>query len=232
MKKVIPIKIRARADWRVLILKSLKIDVYLSEVYMPYSKVIVTCGILLLSLVSTAAAPQLFPLEKSASQATPNQQPNFIPAWVKSVTQHSAYQSPGKPSVAVSLLGNPIFDAPLDQPKSVELVLDTSLKSGDITVSLAPSANLSILNSDLSWNFSLSSEQPLGIPLIISAKTEGQHFVNIFVTHRDENGQTNTRALAAEFRVNMPTIHKSYAKSIRMGDGNSVHKLKSVETIY
>lgn len=143
-----------------------------------------------------------------------------------------AHRSPGKPAADVGLGNAGLQSLALHEEKTIELQVQSHLGEGTLRVMLETSPDLQLLSSETEWRFELDGAETFQVPVTLLAHREGQHYVHLFVEHIDTDGTTSARALATEFRVGMPLVQKTYAKSFHMGSQDSVVSLPGRETIY
>jgi hypothetical protein len=116
-------------------------------------------------------------------------------------TQGDDWRSPGKPSASIELVSEGIYALGLMQPKSLEVVLQSHLTEGTVTVTIQTDGPLQLVSATREWSFDLAKNQEMTLPIEVIANSGGVHHMNIFIEHQAVDGTQTPRALAVEFKV-------------------------------
>ncbi len=206
---------------------------------MQYTATLAAIGLLFLTALAATAARQLPPGMLIHQAPWPNDgslmlQPaaeqRLLPAPRHHLDVH-AHRSPGKPSIDVELLSPGLRSLPLAVAQTVELQLQTHLRDGFLRVHLEASGDLLFVGSTTDWEFELDGTETLRLPVELIATSDGQHYLHLFIEHRDSAGQVSARALATEFRVGVPLLKQAFAKTLHARAQPEVISLPGQETI-
>lgn len=140
----------------------------------------------------------------------------------------------GKPGAEVFLEGRQTFTLEAGQAKTVTLKLRSDNTSDKLWVDIQPSPGLTLISATQQWQLDLSEKQQLVLPVEVMAHEDGEHYLHLYVTQRNAEGQLSTRALASAFKLGeqaQDLVH--YYKSEHSHKaGPTYRSMPAQETIY
>lgn len=120
-------------------------------------------------------------------------------------TQHGGHEhasvSPGKPAAAITLVSESMQPLKRLQSTKLEVVLESHLHDGTIDIAIKVDDPLEFLSLSRQWSFTATDGKRIILPIDIMAKSNGVHYMHIFVHHRSAEGEVTPRAFAVEFSV-------------------------------
>ena len=121
----------------------------------------------------------------------------------KSAGPHKAQR--GKPGADVSLTANVIHRLEPGEDGDVVVELSAPHQDGEMTVTLAASEGLHIVDGGLNYTFALSGENSYNLPLRVMATEAGRYYIHLQVVVTQQ-GRQRARALAVIVQVGPESV--------------------------
>ncbi len=181
------------------------------------------CSWLLMGIFVVACSNESMTTTFEANKSPVTEQPKTS---VKNSGNHHDIHR-GKPGADVSLRKNIVHCLEPGVDADVTLELAASYSEGEMTVALAGSNGLHIVDGEIHYTFPLSQTGNYSMPLRLVAAEAGRYYVHMQVTVNHQGRQT-MRALSAIVQVGPETPSDKRQKA---GSADSVIPLPAQETI-
>ena len=141
-----------------------------------------------LLLACTEEATETLPSESKETSSTnvnsdKNQRKDF----------KSVYQKPG---AAVRLKHNYDGHSNIGEPELLQLIFSESYNTGVLNIDLKVDQGLTVSPSDNSYSFAMQGENFHHLEIRVEARTEGKHYLKLFVSASESNSSLKHRVFA------------------------------------